>query len=90
MKSTNKFKLTPEIRKYIDKLSETLPITPVLIPNPKGMLFIPQINGKPRLMNHNVNLTQSYMKIGDKCFSGYQQHLNFIQTILKNYDQSSK
>jgi len=78
----NKFKITPEIRKYIDSFSVALPITPYLIPDPKGVLFIQRINGKPRIMNHVVNLTGAYQKIGNNAFSQYKEHITFIQGLL--------
>lgn len=84
----NKYKITPEIRKYIISFSMELPVVPYLIPDKKGVLFIQRINGKPRLMNHIVNLTGAYQKIGQNAFIQYKEHITFIQNLLD--DTSSK
>lgn len=84
----NKYKITPEIRKYIISFSLELPAVPYLIPDSKGVLFIQRINGKPRIMNHLVNLTEAYQKIGNNAFTQYKKHINYIQNLLN--DTSSK
>jgi len=69
-------KLTPEIRKQLNGINETLPLTAYM--NSRGMAIIR--DGKSKTVNHMVNLRDQYQKHG---FPGVQVYVKHIEEITK-------